>query len=153
MSLTAFTALTSSLLFFCFLQTHPGKAVPSMFSKTYNRLFLTKRADAIRARKSLVKTIRSGDLNYKTLREIVEYDGKLKYHNIEQLAARLLYDLTRNTGISSFFLYIVINPIPPVRPVSAHYEEKSHKKYSAFYLTAVIFQCPSRKYHVPVYFA
>ena len=60
--------------------------------------FLTKRADAIRARKSLVKTIRSGDLNYKTLREIVEYDGKLKYHNIEQLAARLLYDLTRNTG-------------------------------------------------------
>ncbi len=28
----------------------------------------------------------------------MEYDKHIKEHNIEQLAARLLFDLTRNTG-------------------------------------------------------
>lgn len=60
--------------------------------------FLTKRAEAIRARKFLVGTIQSGELNYKAIQEIMSYDDNLVNHNIEQLSAKLLYDLTRNTG-------------------------------------------------------
>ena len=40
----------------------------------------------------------SGDLNYKEIQEILDYDRNLSNHNIEQLAAKLLFDLTRNTG-------------------------------------------------------
>ena len=32
------------------------------------------------------------------IREIVEYDKNIEEHNIEQLSAKLLFDLTRNTG-------------------------------------------------------
>lgn len=60
--------------------------------------FLMKRADAIRAKEMLVTTIQSGELNYKTIQEIMTYDNNLDDHNIEQLSAKLLYDLTRNTG-------------------------------------------------------
>lgn len=60
--------------------------------------FLVKRADAIRARELLVKTIQSGELNYKMIQEILTYDHHLNNHNIEQLSAKLLFDLTRNTG-------------------------------------------------------
>ncbi len=60
--------------------------------------FLIKRADAIEAREKLVNTIRSGDLNYKMIQEVLTYDHNLDNHNIEQLSARLLYDLTKNTG-------------------------------------------------------
>ena len=37
-------------------------------------------------------------MNYKEIKEIVEYDKHIYEHNIEQLAAKLLFDLTRNTG-------------------------------------------------------
>lgn len=60
--------------------------------------FLVKRANAIRARDMLIETISSGQLNYKVIQEILSYDEKLENHNIEQLSAKLLYDLTRNTG-------------------------------------------------------
>lgn len=60
--------------------------------------FREKRAIAILAREKLVATLRSGDLDYKAIREVVDYDKGLSGHNIEQLAARLLFDLTRNTG-------------------------------------------------------
>lgn len=60
--------------------------------------FLAKRADAILARNKLVETIKSGNLNYKIMKEIVEYDKHINNHNIEQLSAKLLYELTRNTG-------------------------------------------------------
>ncbi len=60
--------------------------------------FLTKRSDAIRARKQLIEALSSGDLNYKTLQEVTEYDANIDNHNIEQLSAKLLFDLTRNTG-------------------------------------------------------
>ena len=50
--------------------------------------FLVKRIKAIRARELLVKTIQ----------EIIKYDNHLDNHNIEQLSAKLLFDLTRNTG-------------------------------------------------------
>lgn len=60
--------------------------------------FLKKRADAITARKKLVESISSGEINYKEIQEIMEYDHRIEEHNIEQLAARLLFDLTRNTG-------------------------------------------------------
>lgn len=60
--------------------------------------FLEKRAKAIDAREKLVDSIASGEWNYKIIQEIVEYDRHIKKHNIEQLVAKLLFDLTRNTG-------------------------------------------------------
>lgn len=60
--------------------------------------FLKKRANAISAREKLVRSIAAGNVNYKSIKEIVEYDERIKEHNVEQLAAKLLFDLTRNTG-------------------------------------------------------
>lgn len=60
--------------------------------------FREKRAGAIAAREKLVQIISSGQINYKEIQEILDYDGNLCNHNIEQLSAKLLYDLTRNTG-------------------------------------------------------
>ena len=60
--------------------------------------FLKKRAGMIEARHKLVEALQDDDFNYKGIREIVEYDKRIDEHNIEQLSARLLYDLTRNTG-------------------------------------------------------
>ena len=37
-------------------------------------------------------------MNYKAIQEIIDYDRNLDNHNIEQLSAKLLFDLTRNTG-------------------------------------------------------
>lgn len=59
---------------------------------------LIKRAGAVAAREKLVETLKSGEVNYKELREIIEYDNRVSNHNIEQLSAKLLFDLTRNTG-------------------------------------------------------
>lgn len=60
--------------------------------------FLIKRADAVSAREKLISSIHNGIMNYKDIKEIVEYDKHINEHNIEQLAAKLLFDLTRNTG-------------------------------------------------------
>lgn len=60
--------------------------------------FLNKRAGAIKARESLVKALSMEAMDYKKLKEILEYDEHIEQHNIEQLAAKLLFDLTRNTG-------------------------------------------------------
>mgnify|MGYP003369231216 CR=1 FL=1 len=60
--------------------------------------FLEKRAISIDAREKLVGCIQSGSLNYKELRELAAYDRYKNEHNIEQLVAKLLFDLTRNTG-------------------------------------------------------
>jgi hypothetical protein len=60
--------------------------------------FLIKRAGAISAREKLIKTLHSGELNYKVIQEVMEYDNNIDDHNIEQLSAKLLFDLTRNTG-------------------------------------------------------
>ncbi len=60
--------------------------------------FLKKRAGAISVREKLVNSIESGNMDYKDIKEIVEYDEGIDEHNIEQLAAKLLFDLTRNTG-------------------------------------------------------
>lgn len=60
--------------------------------------FLEKRSDAIMAREKLITSIKNGMINYKDIKEIVEYDDHIEEHNIEQLAANLLFDLTRNTG-------------------------------------------------------
>lgn len=60
--------------------------------------FLIKRAAAIRAREKFIKALQTGDINYKELQEVIEYDKNLENHNVEQLAAKLLFDLTRNTG-------------------------------------------------------
>lgn len=63
-----------------------------------NDEFLTKRSEAIKARNKLVETLQSGNMNYKAMQEVIEYDKYLDHHNIEQLSAKLLFDLTRNTG-------------------------------------------------------
>lgn len=63
-----------------------------------NDEFWEKRAKTISAREKLVNSIEIGNMNYKDIKEIVEYDEHIDEHNIEQLAAKLLFDLTRNTG-------------------------------------------------------
>ena len=60
--------------------------------------FLIKRASAIAAREKLITCIDTGNMSYKDIKEILKYDEHIEEHNIEQLAARLLFDLTRNTG-------------------------------------------------------
>ena len=60
--------------------------------------FLSKRAKVIDARGKLIESITIGNFDYKGIREIVEYDKHLENHNIEQLCAKILFDLTRNTG-------------------------------------------------------
>lgn len=47
------------------------------------------------AREKLVNSIETGNMNYKDIKEIVEYDEQIAEHNIEQLVAKLLFDLTR----------------------------------------------------------
>lgn len=63
-----------------------------------NDEFLIKRKKVIAARENLVRTIQRGELNYKDLCEIVEYNENVDHYNVEQLSARILFDLTRNTG-------------------------------------------------------
>ena len=63
-----------------------------------NDEFLQKRVRVIEAREKFVNSIKSGEMNYKDFQEIVEYDEHIEEHNVEQLAAKLLFDLTRNTG-------------------------------------------------------
>lgn len=60
--------------------------------------FLEKRAGAVAARGKLVHSIENGIMDYKDMQEILEYDEHIVNHSIEQLAAKLLFDLTRNTG-------------------------------------------------------
>ena len=60
--------------------------------------FLQKRTRAIEARHKLVESLQNDNFDYKGIREIIEYDKNIEEHNIEQLSAKLLLDLTRNTG-------------------------------------------------------
>ena len=46
----------------------------------------------------VVYAIKNGELNYKDIREIVEYSACIENYNVEQLSAKILFDLTRNTG-------------------------------------------------------
>jgi hypothetical protein len=60
--------------------------------------FLTKRIKAITAREKLVSMIEADELNYKDIKEIIDYNDSVDSYNIEQLSAKILFDLTRNTG-------------------------------------------------------
>lgn len=60
--------------------------------------FLQKRVRAVEARHKLVEFLQEDNFDYKGIREIVDYDKHIEEHNIEQLSAKLLFDLTRNTG-------------------------------------------------------
>lgn len=60
--------------------------------------FLQKRARAIAVRHKLVESLQDDNFDYKGIREIIDYDKNIEEHNIEQLSAKLLFDLTRNTG-------------------------------------------------------
>lgn len=64
--------------------------------------FLTERKKAIAAREKLVNTIQKGELNYKDICEIVENNENVDNYNVEQLSAKILFDLTRNTGFEVF---------------------------------------------------
>lgn len=68
--------------------------------------FLTKRKSAIAAREKLVKTIQSGELNYKDIREMIEYNENIDNYNVEKLSAKILFNLTRNTGFEVSKKYI-----------------------------------------------
>ena len=50
--------------------------------------FREKRAGAIAARNRFVQMISTGDVNYKEIQEIIDYDANLTDHNIEQLWSR-----------------------------------------------------------------
>jgi hypothetical protein len=60
--------------------------------------FLIKRLKAIKAREKLVRMIEAGEMNYKDIKEIMDYNESVGSYNIEQLSAIILFDLTRNTG-------------------------------------------------------
>lgn len=60
--------------------------------------FIKRRTKAIVAREKLVNTIKNGEINYKDIRELVEYREHINSYNVEQLSAKILFDLTRNTG-------------------------------------------------------
>jgi hypothetical protein len=60
--------------------------------------FLTKRRKAITAREKLVSMMENDELNYKDIKEIIDYNESVDSYNIEQLSAKILFDLTRNTG-------------------------------------------------------
>jgi hypothetical protein len=60
--------------------------------------FLIKRKKSIIVREKLVSMIESDYLNYKEIKEIIDYNEDIDSYNIEQLSAKLLFDLTRNTG-------------------------------------------------------
>ena len=47
--------------------------------------FREKRKGVITAREKLVQIINSGEMNYKAIQEIMDYDRSLQNHNIEQL--------------------------------------------------------------------
>ena len=53
--------------------------------------FREKRVRTIAAREKLIKIIKSGEINYKAIQEIMDYDNNLDNHNIEQLSAKLLF--------------------------------------------------------------
>ena len=52
--------------------------------------FLVKREKAITAREKLVKTIQSGEINYKDIREIIEYNENVDDYNVEQMSSGIL---------------------------------------------------------------
>ena len=60
--------------------------------------FRIKRAGVIAAREKILDSIQSGDMDYKAIKEIIEYDKNIDEHNVEQIVAKILFDLTRNTG-------------------------------------------------------
>lgn len=63
-----------------------------------NDEFLKKRANIINARCRLISAINNGDSCYKEIHEIKEYCDNVENYNIEQLSAKILFELTRNTG-------------------------------------------------------
>lgn len=60
--------------------------------------FWHRRAKDIHAREKLVDAIKTGNFNYKEIKEIVAYREHIEKYNIEQLSAKILFQLTRNTG-------------------------------------------------------
>ena len=51
--------------------------------------YLIKRRKVVVAREKFVNTIQNGEMNYKDIREIVEYNGNVDNYNVEQLSSRI----------------------------------------------------------------
>lgn len=64
-----------------------------------NDEFREKRAYLITVREKLLEAINKQN-DYKEIPEIAEWINKINEYNIEKMIARLLYELTRNTGFS-----------------------------------------------------
>lgn len=62
-----------------------------------NDEFREKRKDLINIREKLVVAIQN-QIDYKEIEEIKDYIVQRDQYNIEQIASKLLFDLTRNTG-------------------------------------------------------
>ncbi len=60
--------------------------------------FLDKRAEIIKVRSKLVGAISKGNTSYKEIQEIKDYCDNIEGYNIERLSAKILFELTRNTG-------------------------------------------------------
>ncbi len=88
--------LLLDIICFEYLLLEFDKLIDWIYAK--DDVFLVKRADTINARNKLVEMLAAGKQDYKALREVMAYDSNLNEHNIEQLSAKLLFDLTRNTG-------------------------------------------------------
>lgn len=63
-----------------------------------NDEFLIKRKKSIVAREKFIRAIQKGEWNYKDIHELREYSRNIDNYNVEQLSAKILFDLTRNTG-------------------------------------------------------
>lgn len=59
--------------------------------------FIEKRRNVICAREKLINAVKQKSV-YKSLQEIKDYLDTPEKYNIEQLSAKMLFDLTRNTG-------------------------------------------------------
>jgi len=60
--------------------------------------FLIKRKNTIIARQKLLDMMNSEKNCYKSIEEIANYCSNIEEYNIEKISAKLLFDLTRNTG-------------------------------------------------------
>ena len=96
---------------FLWIEDRKGKASYTFWLNLMKQLCPDVIIESKKNNSELVKAVRTlqnaenryivvfdNSFDYKGIQEIVEYDKTVEEHNIEQLSAKLLFDLTRNTG-------------------------------------------------------
>lgn len=86
---------------FLWIEDRKGKASYIFWEDFMKQLYPDVIVESKKNSSELVKSVKAlqdDNFDYKGIREIVEYDKNIEEHNIEQLSAKLLFDLTRNTG-------------------------------------------------------